>query len=182
MTLDLSEATGRLKSSRAHRRSDVGTQRTRGAANRMGPGPHARPRCDPRVAETKENPSWAEDRDGAPRRGEDRGPRPLAPRGRREGPARIVQSSLHGRQRRLGSFGGLRPRGICEKVGDRGAVLREPPQGPRPETGPRDRRWRGPRLPVAHETDRTALGRARGKRGDDDGHHPPPGDGAGWRA
>src|SRR5256885_15678194 len=102
MTLDRGEATGRLKSSRAHRRSDVGTQRTRGAANRMGPGPHARPRCDPRVAETKENPSWAADRHGAPRGGEDRGPRALAPRGRREGPARIVQPSLDGRQRRLG--------------------------------------------------------------------------------
>src|SRR5439155_18872857 len=151
MTLARGEATGRLKSSRAHRRSDVGTQRTSGAANRMGPGPYARARCDPRVAESKENPSWAADRDGAPRRGEDRGPRALAPRSWRKGPARIVQSSLDGRQRRLGPFGGLRPRGLCEEVGNGRGVLRESPKGPRSEAGPRDRRRRRPRLPVAHE-------------------------------
>src|SRR5207253_9152167 len=166
MTLDRGEATGRLKSSRAHRRSDVGTQRTRGAANRMGPGPYARPRCDPRVAETKENPSWAADRDGAPRRGEDRGPRALAPRSRREGPARILQSSLDGRQRRLGPFGGLRPRGLCEEVGYRGGVLRESPQRPRSEAGPRDRRWRRPRIHVAPEPNGIVTGRSWRTRGE----------------
>src|SRR5438132_7968678 len=158
MTLDRGEATGRLKSSRAHRRADVGPQRTGGAANRMGPGPYARPRCDPRVAETKENPSWAADRDGAPRRGEDRGPRALAPRSRRKGPARIVQSSLDGRQRRLGPFGGLRPRGLWEEGGNGRGELRESPKGLRFKAGPRNRGWRSPRLPVAHEPNGIPVG------------------------
>src|SRR5207245_4532109 len=81
----------------------------------MGPGAHARPRGDPRGAQDEENTPMSSNRDGASRRSEDRGPRPLLARGGRDSSPGVVQSAVNRRQCRHGPRGEARSRRLREK-------------------------------------------------------------------
>src|SRR5256712_3479073 len=165
-----------------HRSHRVGTRGPRSPPLGVGEGPHARPRGGPGEPRRIEGPERDEDRDGPPHGGEDGGPRPHPQGGGREGPPRVVQPAVHGRLRRGGPEREVRPRDVREEVGDGGAVLREPEPRPRPRARHRRRRRRGPRPPLAHEAAGPPEERPWRERGDDDGHNPAPGDGAGGEA